>query len=88
MLRRLFQFIAPPQKRVNVAAWKPRKERAIATFPHAVRHHLSNIFDKVGVSTRGDLAMFAVNMRESEREQLARRDAYERELHHRGKERK
>ena len=29
-----------------------------------------------------------VNMRESEREQLARRDAYERELHHRGKERK
>jgi hypothetical protein len=49
---------------------------------------LSNIFDKVGVSTRGDLAMFAVNMRESEREQLARRDAYERELHHRGKERK
>jgi DNA-binding NarL/FixJ family response regulator len=26
-----------------------------------VKHHLSNIFDKVGVSTRLELALFAVN---------------------------
>jgi len=34
------------------------------------------------------LALFAVNMRESERERLARRDAYERELERRGKKQK
>jgi two-component system nitrate/nitrite response regulator NarL len=26
-----------------------------------VKHHLSNIFDKLGVSTRLELALFAVN---------------------------
>jgi two-component system, NarL family, nitrate/nitrite response regulator NarL len=26
-----------------------------------VKHHLSNIFDKTGVSTRVELALFAVN---------------------------
>lgn len=28
-----------------------------------VKHHMSNIFDKLGVSTRLELALFAVNHR-------------------------
>ena len=28
---------------------------------NTVKHHMSNIFDKVGVSTRTELALFAVN---------------------------
>jgi DNA-binding NarL/FixJ family response regulator len=28
-----------------------------------VKHHLTNIFDKVGVSTRLELAMFAIQRR-------------------------
>lgn len=30
---------------------------------HTVKHHISNVFDKVGVSTRLELAFFAVNHR-------------------------
>jgi two-component system nitrate/nitrite response regulator NarL len=37
------------------------KEIAEYFISEAVKHHLSNIFDKLGVSTRLELALFAVN---------------------------
>jgi DNA-binding NarL/FixJ family response regulator len=84
--------LTPREQEIVAAAVAGYSDKGIADLfrisEDAVRHHLSNIFDKVGVSTRGELALFAVNMRESERERLARRDACERELERRGKKQK
>lgn len=49
--------------RKNVVAGFSNKEIAgyFKIAEDTVKHHLSNIFDKIGVSTRLELALFAVN---------------------------
>ena len=37
--------------------------RKFALSEDTVKHHLTNIFDKVGVSSRLELALFAINNR-------------------------
>jgi DNA-binding NarL/FixJ family response regulator len=48
-----------------VVAGYPNKEiaRYFKICEYTVKHHLFNIFDKLGVSTRLELALFAVNQR-------------------------
>jgi two-component system, NarL family, nitrate/nitrite response regulator NarL len=45
--------------------WSPASNKEIAEYfkisEDTVKHHLGNIFDKIGVSTRLELALFAVN---------------------------